>query len=101
MCLEFLVKNFLVPRISSKKTSVCLEFLVKNFPVPRVASKKLRSAKVPIANAKCAEFDIDEKLQICAGGDDGKIYYTARKNFLYNFLIETFGTLLLSFSVER
>ena len=37
-----------------------------------VASKELRSAQVPIANAKCAEFDIDEKLQICAGGDDGK-----------------------------
>ena len=52
-----------------------------------VASKKLRSAKVPIANAKCAEFDIDEKLQICAGGDDGKFYYFSSLT-LYNILFQ-------------
>ena len=59
------------------RTTNNVEAAYKKLVKDGVASKKLRSAKVPIANAKCAEFDIDEKLQICAGGDDGKIYYTA------------------------
>ena len=40
-----------------------------------VLSTKLRYAKVPVANDKCRNFNIDEKLQICAGGNDGM--YTA------------------------
>jgi len=32
-------------------------------------------AKLPLANEKCSSgsfFEIDEKIQLCAGGEDGK-----------------------------
>ena len=45
----------------------------KKFARDGVGSKVLRYAQVPIANDKCTgSFAIDDTIQICAGGQDGK-----------------------------
>ena len=47
----------------------------KTFLQHKVSSETLQKLKIPIANEKCTEdnlFTINKRIQLCAGGKDGK-----------------------------